>query len=278
MLPNPRPPRMFSFHPLHTYTKKFPQMCLTFSPQYTYYQTTYNDQRTQVDEHALFPTVSWTSYYHFSNPLSIPFYINPDDNELCHTRLHHLTAALHEKQFTTIGLTQTLNRFITQKANRFSINHYDHAIARYMENTFLGDDTNANPQLTENFFLISLYVFVINCMNKKFDHIFFTELRDTKTSDPYFNKFNHFSLNFIFLSPKERDLHCSHQLKLRTKQTHTYTYYKFIQHHYTTNTPSQNPQHRFQFINSKLSSPFFINFTLYIRDTKFAPRNEQQRK
>ena len=53
-----------------------------------------------------------------------------------HTRLHHLTTALHEKQFTTIALTQTLNRFNRQNANQFSINHYDHAIGRYMEDTF----------------------------------------------------------------------------------------------------------------------------------------------
>ena len=67
----------------------------------------------------------------------------------------HLTTALHEKQFTTIGLTQTLNRFTAKNANRFSINHYDHAIAQYMEDTFLEDDTNTNPQVTENFFVRS---------------------------------------------------------------------------------------------------------------------------
>ena len=99
----------------------------------------------------MFPALSWTSYYHFSKPLSLPLYNNPGDNELCHTRLHHLTTSLHEKQFTTIGITQTLNRFNAQKTNRFSINNYDHAIARYMEDIFLEDDTKANPQLTEIF-------------------------------------------------------------------------------------------------------------------------------
>ena len=69
--------------------------------------------------------------------MSIPLYNNPDDNEFCHTRLHHLTTAIEEKQFKTIGLTQTLNRFFVIKANRFFINHYHHAIARYMEDTFL---------------------------------------------------------------------------------------------------------------------------------------------
>ena len=80
--------------------------------------------------------VSWISYYHFTNPLSLPLYNNQEDNDLCQSRIDHLATALHEKQFTTIGLTQTLNRFVAQKANQFSINHYDHATARYMEDTF----------------------------------------------------------------------------------------------------------------------------------------------
>ena len=54
---------------------------------------------------------------------------------------------------------------------------------------------------------------------------------------------------------------------LRTVQTHIYTFYKFIQHHYTTYTPSRNPQHRFQFFNSKCNSPFFLNFTYCLKDT-----------
>ena len=245
MLPNPPPPRMLSVHPIHSNTKEFLRICLPFFPQYTYHQTTNNDQLTYVDEHALIPTLLWTSYYHFINPLSLPLYNNQEDNESCQTRLHHLNTALHEKQFTTIGLTQTVNSFVTQKENRISLNHYDHAIARYMEDTFLEDDNNANPQLTEKFFIKFQYLFVINCMNKNYDHIISTALRDTKTYNSYVIKFNHFSLTFIFLKPKEGDLHCSHQKMLRTKQTHTYTYCKFIQHHYTTNTPSRNP-HLFQ--------------------------------
>ena len=94
-------------------------------------------------------------------------------------------------------------------------------------------------------------------MKKKPDHVLSTALRDTKTYDPYSNKTNHFLIIFSFLTPKECDLNCSHQIMLCTKQTHIYTYYKFIQHHYTTNTPSHNPQPRLQFINSKYTSPFF---------------------
>ena len=56
---------------------------------------------------------------------------------------------------------------------------------------------------------------------------------------------------------------------LRTKQTHTYTYYRFIQNHYTLHTPSRQPHHRYQLINSKYTSPFFLNFTYSITDTNY---------
>ena len=82
---------------------------------------------------------------------------NPEDHELCHSLVHQLTTALYENQFTTIRLNRTLNRFIASLANRFSINHYDQAITRYMEDTPSKDDQNTNPQLTEKIFtLISL--------------------------------------------------------------------------------------------------------------------------
>ena len=54
---------------------------------------------------------------------------------------------------------------------------------------------------------------------------------------------------------------------LRTKQTHTYTYYKFIQHHYTHNTPARQIHNRYQYINFKYTSQFFLNFTYCIKDT-----------
>ena len=78
-----------------------------------------------------------------------------------------------------------------------------------------------------------------------------------------------FSLIFHFLTPKERDLHCSHDIMLRIKQTHTYTYYKFIRNHFNLHTSSRQPHHRFQFINSKYTSQFFLNFTYCIKNTNF---------
>ena len=52
-----------------------------------------------------------------------------------------------------------------------------------------------------------------------------------------------------------------------THKTNSQIHYKFIQHHYTTITPSRNLQYRFQIINSKYTSPFFLNFTYCIKDT-----------
>ena len=56
---------------------------------------------------------------------------------------------------------------------------------------------------------------------------------------------------------------------LRTKQTHTYSYYRFIQNHFQLHTPSRQPHHRFQVINSKYSLTFFLNFTYCIKNTNF---------
>ena len=48
-----------------------------------------------------------------------------------------------KKQFSTIGLKQTLNRFVAQKANRFSFNHDNHPIAQNGEDT---EDESTSPK------------------------------------------------------------------------------------------------------------------------------------
>ena len=50
------------------------------------------------------------------------------------------------------------------------------------------------------------------------------------------------------------------------KHIHTVTIV-FIQNHFDLHTPSRQPHHRFQFINSKYTSPYFLNFTYCIKDT-----------
>ena len=77
----------------------------------------------------------------------------------------------------------------------------------------------------------------------------------------------HFALTLNFLTPKEQDIHCLHEVMLTTKLTHTYTYYKFIQRHYIHSSQSRNPHHHFMFINSEHTSPCFLNFTYCIKST-----------
>ena len=72
---NLRTAQTFMNHPPHINTKEFFQICSAFFPQYTYYDSNpNNEQSNYVNENAVFPTLSCTSYYHFSNPLS-PHYI-----------------------------------------------------------------------------------------------------------------------------------------------------------------------------------------------------------
>ena len=77
----------------------------------------------------------------------------------------------------------------------------------------------------------------------------------------FYEKFQLFSLTFHFLSPQERDLHCSHDIMLRTKQTHSYTYYRFIQNHFDVHTPSRQPHHTtivFSLLTQNTSHHFFL--------------------
>ena len=171
------------------------------------------------------------------------------------------------KQFTQIGYRQSLTKFTATKANDYSIDYYDHNIIPHNEDILLSNDPFANPQLTEKFFIKTPYTFTLNIFLKKYDNVISAALHDIHAYDSYFNKFNHFSLTFQFLTPKVPDLHCSHEVMLRTKQTHTYAYYKFIQHHYTLKTPARQLHHRYQYINSKYTSSFFLNFTYCIKDT-----------
>ena len=220
------------------------------------------------------PTLSWQSFYHFSNPLSLPLNETPKDFERCKNDLIRLNTALLPRKFSHVGYKILLTSFTAPKANDYSIEFYDHDIIRPNEDHFLDDDKFANPQLTEKFFIRTPYVFTLNSLDKKHNHIISEALDNIQAYEPYYNKFNIFSLTFHFLTPKERDLHCSHDIILRNKQTHTYNYYRLIQNHYTLHTPSRQPHHRYQFINSKYTSPFFVNFTYCIKDTNSKASSE----
>ena len=260
--------REYINHPHHTNTKDFLAITLPSFPQYTLNTPNdTNDTRSFVDEHVLMPTLHWTTYYHFTNPLCLPLSNTHSDIEKHKDMLYRLTATLTPRQFTYIGYKKSLKTFTAPRANEFTLEYYDHNIIRTNQDQFLGDDRFANPQLTEKFFIKTSYVFTLNIFDRKYDNIISEALTDMQAYESFKEKFQLFSLTFHFLAPHERDLHCSHDIMLRTKQTHTYTYYRFIQSLFDLHTPSRQPHHRFQFLNSKYTSPFFLNFTFCIKDT-----------
>ena len=161
-------------HPDHTNTTKFLQLFLPFFPQYTY---THSDPHTEqphyVDEHVLIPTLHWTSYYHFSNPLCSPFINTPQEIERNKNYLFRLTTALTPRQFTHVGYKKLLKMFTAPRANEYSIEHYDHNIIRPNQDQFLflNDDKFANPQLDKKNMITSFQKHLLtfkltNCFTK----------------------------------------------------------------------------------------------------------------
>ena len=261
--------REYINHPQHTNTKNFLEITLPSFPQYTLNTPNdTNETRNFVDEQVLMPTLHWTAFYNFTNPLCLPLTNNHDSIEKNKNMLYRLTTTLTPRQFTYFGYEKLLKTFTAPRANEFAIEYYDHNIIRPIQDQFLDEDRFANPQLTEKLFIKTLYIFTLNIFDKKHDHIISEALVDIQASESFYDKFQLFSLTFHFLSPHERNLHCSHDIMLRTKQTHTYTYYRFIQNHFDLHTPSRQSHNRFQFLNSKYTSPFFLNFTYCIKDTK----------
>ena len=260
--------REYINHPQHTNTKEFLAITLPSFPQYTL-NTPHdaNETRNFVDEYVLMPTLSWTSYYHFTNPLCLPLSSTSIDIDRNKDMLYQLTTPLTARQFTYVGYKKSLKIHTAPRANEYTLEYYDHTIIRANQDQFLDDDRFANPQITEKFFIKTPYVFTLNIFDRKFDHIISEALTNTQAYESFKERFQIFSLTFHFLAPHERDLHCSHDIMLRTKQTHTYSYYRFIQNHFDLHTPSRQSHHRFQFINSKYTSPYFLNFTYCIKDT-----------
>ena len=154
-----------------------------------------------------------------------------------------LTRAKTTRQFTHVGYKKLIKSFTAPRANEFSIKHYDQIIIRPNQDQFLDDEKFANPQPTEKFFIRKPYIFTLSSMDRKHDHIISKALIDFQAYESFYDKFEIFSLTFHFLTPKDGDLHCSRDIMLRTKQTHTYFYYRLIQNHSNLHTPSRQPHH-----------------------------------
>ena len=140
-------------HPDHTNTRNYLNIDLPSFPQYTLNTSTIttNDTKNFVDEHVLMPTLPWTAYYHYTNPLFIPLNNTHEDNEQIKNLLYKLTTPLTPRQFTNVGLKKLLKTFTATRANDFRIEYYDQNIIRPNKDQFLDDDRFANPQLTKSF-------------------------------------------------------------------------------------------------------------------------------
>ena len=91
-------------HPDHTRTPNFLQNSLPLFPHYTIsHSNPHTEQPHYVDRHLLIPTLHWTSFYYFSNPLCIPLNNTPHEVERCKLDLFRLTTALTPRQFTHVG-------------------------------------------------------------------------------------------------------------------------------------------------------------------------------
>ena len=145
-----------------------------------------------VNEHVLYPTLSWTSHYHFTNPLTLPLYNTPHNNEVCSTLLYLLTTALTPNQFTQIGCRESLTKFTAPKANDYSIDYYDHNIIRPNEDICLKNDPYTIHRLTKKIFFKTSYTFTLNILSKKEDEVISPALRNINAYESYFNKFNLF--------------------------------------------------------------------------------------
>ena len=141
-------------HPEHTNMKNFLEITLPSFPQYTLNTPkNTNDTLNFVDEHVSMPTLHWTAYYNYTNPLCLPLANTNESIEKNKNMLYRLTTTLTPRQFTFVGYKKLLKTFTAPRANDFAIEYYDHNIIRPNQDQFLDEDRFANPQLTENFSL-----------------------------------------------------------------------------------------------------------------------------
>ena len=92
------------------------------------------------------PTLHWTAYHQFTNPLCLPLTNTHDSIEKNKEMLYRLTSTLTPRQFTYVGYKKLLKTFTAPRANEFTIEYYDHIINRPNQDQFLDEDRFANPQ------------------------------------------------------------------------------------------------------------------------------------
>ena len=179
--------REYDNHPDHTNTANYLQVTLPLFPQYTLNQSDPNPElHNFVDEHVLIPTLHWTAYFNYTNPLSLPLHNIQQDIERNKSELFRLATALTSRQFTYLGFKKLLKTFTAPQANEYSIEYYGHNIIRPNQDQFFDDDQFANPQLTEKFFIKTSYLFTLSILDKKHDHIISKALSDIQAYETFF--------------------------------------------------------------------------------------------
>ena len=131
------------------------------------------------------PTLHWTAYYNYTNPLCLPLANTTDSIEKNKNMLYRLTTTLIPRQFTYVRYKKLLKTFTAPRANDFAIEYYDHNIIRPNQDQFLDKDRFANPQLTEKFFIKTSYVITLNIFDRKHDHVISESLVDIQAYESF---------------------------------------------------------------------------------------------
>ena len=88
------------------------------------------------------PTLHWTAYYNYTNPLCLPLAKTHEiiENILMNKNmLYRLTTTLTSRQFTYVGNKKLLKTFTAPRANDFAIENYNHNIIRPNQDQFLDE-------------------------------------------------------------------------------------------------------------------------------------------
>ena len=148
------------------------------------------------------PTLHWTVYYHYTNPLCLPLANTTESIEKNKNMFYRLTTTLTPRQFTYVGYKKLLKTITAPRSNDFAIEDYDLNIIRPNHDQFLDEDRFANPQLTKKIFIKTSYVFTLNIFDRKHDQIISKSLVDIQAYESFYDKFQLLSLTFHFLSPQ----------------------------------------------------------------------------
>ena len=119
-----------------------------------------------------------------------------------------------------------------------------------------------NLSFTERFWHLPKYFFALADRQNDYLNTFFT--RDTA---PYkiYAKYDPFFLQFGFLHPTQMDINNTTHKVSRVKILHTMHNYLFVQHHFQHTNPIIHMNSRLQYANTKLNSPYYMNYSYIIR-------------